>query len=141
MGMSLLWRTILSDKSRWILKLEHYYFSIYNEIKDVGNDHQWLIIWQKDKEALCTFLWKYAPPLRKYTCQKYWKEYDQSSGYQITWHTGKESHAKDTGVMQLANPIILNMIQEKNNINLQQQQNSETLKRWSGKLCTKSHFN
>ena len=53
MGMFLLSGIILSDKIRGILKLEYHHFSICNEIKDIGNDHHWLIRSQKDNWRHC----------------------------------------------------------------------------------------
>lgn len=36
-------------KKRWI-ELEHYHFATPNGIIDLGNDHQWLLISQKEKQ-------------------------------------------------------------------------------------------
>lgn len=133
-------RTILSNKRWWMSKLKYHPFSIYRETRDVGSDHQWLIISQKENQTSCASLWKYTPPLRKYTCQKHWKgiwlvlwiaklQEIQGKKIMLTILVGCNQKTPECGKLY-----------RKTNLEVQPKI-SEKLKRWSNKLCIKRYFN
>lgn len=84
-----------------MLKLEYHHFSIHNDVKDLGNDHQWLIISQTGYvPSDGTVHHHLENKLAKNTKGNLISLLD----YEIKGSTGKENHAKDTTGIQSATP-------------------------------------